>query len=904
MKVILTHEQADFDALASLLAASLLDENAIPVLPRRLNRNCRAFLTLYGAELPFVDQRDLPAGIIDSVLLVDTQSLVSLKGMGTTLKVQVIDHHQPRQDLPGHWKVGVERSGACTTLFNDELRERVVPLTLSQASLLLLGIYEDTGSLTYASTTPADVRAAAELLEQGASLQTLVEFLNPRLSPEQHRVCDLLLASAETHTIQGQTVVVTRMATGEMTDEISSVAHKLRDILDPDALFLLVATKEGVRLVARSTSERINVARVTAEFGGGGHERAASALVRPNSTQNPYNPDEALESVYQDLLAVLHSQISPAITVSQIMSHHPRLVSTTTTAQEAAILMQRYGYEGFPVVKNGKVVGLLTRRAVDRALSHKLNLAAASLMDSGQVTITPDESLEHLQRLMTSSGWGQIPVIAPNNSEIIGIVTRTDVLRSLTPRFGTPVHLNLASKLDGALPPAHLALLRVIASRAQRHHFPISIVGGFVRDLLLDHPGLDFDIVVEGDAILLCHDLTDEFGGRYIFHSRFGTAKWTLIEIRTALAKKIEAIISEDPQFSSPDSSIDLNPGTLPDTIDLISARTEFYERPTALPTVERSGIKLDLHRRDFTINTLALRLDGHHYGELLDFWGGLKDLRNGLVRVLHSLSFVDDPTRLLRAVRFEQRFKFNIETRTLELMKEALPLLKQVSGDRLRHEFDLILVEESASAMLARLKELGILAAIYPDLTWDDTLAGLLPVTLSSFNPEWQLPSSSGGIPAVKLISYLIWLSSLSETAILGLARRLRFPAILANLLIRAHQIVLDLPSIVTAPPSQIYDRLVAYSPLALATVYRLLGPGDLSRPIKDYLTQYRHITPFTTGETLQSLGLSPSPAFRPILKAARDAWLNGKIRTAAEEHSLVMDLLNHLDNANASKE
>jgi len=347
------------------------------------------------------------------------------------------------------------------------------------------------------------------------------------------------------------------------------------------------------------------------------------------------------------------------------MSHNPRVLTPTITAQEAAVLMQRYGYEGFPVVKDGKVIGLLTRRAVDRALSHKLNLTVASLMEGGQITITPDESIEHLQRLMTSSGWGQIPVIAPHTSEIIGIVTRTDVLRILTPRVGPPVRLNLSGELERALPPAHLALLKVIASRALRHHFPVYIVGGFVRDLLLDHPGLDFDIVIEGDAILLCHALADEFGGRQVYHSRFGTAKWTIAGIRVELVRKIDTALSEEPQTVRPGFLKGPGPGIPAGNTGFDFRPHRILRAPNRPATVERSGIKLDLHRRDFTINTLALRLDGRHYGELLDYWGGLKDLRNGLVRVLHSLSFVDDPTRLLRAVRFEQRFKFRIESRT-----------------------------------------------------------------------------------------------------------------------------------------------------------------------------------------------------------------------------------------------
>ncbi|MGB9897747.1 DHH family phosphoesterase, partial [Thermanaerothrix sp.] len=267
MHVILTHEQADFDAIAALLGASLLDERALPVLPRRLNRNVRAYLNLYGSELPFHEVRDLPNEPIECVTLVDTQSLVTLKGMGKHTKVRVIDHHQPRTDLPADWQVTIERVGACTTLLVEALREHLEPLNAHLATLLLLGIYEDTGSLTYNSTTARDAQAVAYLLEQGASLHLANQFLNPPLSDDQREVYHRLLANAETHEINGQTIVIAKGEATGLVEEVSSIAHKLRDLLDPDGLFLLVKTAEGIRLVARSTTDRINVAKVAALFG-------------------------------------------------------------------------------------------------------------------------------------------------------------------------------------------------------------------------------------------------------------------------------------------------------------------------------------------------------------------------------------------------------------------------------------------------------------------------------------------------------------------------------------------------------------------------------------------------------------------------------------------------------------
>lgn len=871
MRVILTHEQADFDAIASLLGAALLDEGAIPVLPRRVNRNVRSFLTLYGADLPFVDARDLPAGTVEAVTLVDTQSLVTLKGMGAATRIRALDHHPQRPGLPADWDVRAEEVGATTTLLVEQLSENGFDLTTLQATLLLLGVYEDTGSLTYLRTTARDARAAAFLLEAGADLHMVTRFLNPPLSLEQRVVYDQLLANAKTHLVQGYRVVIASGDASGTLEEISSLTHKLRDLLDPDALFVLVTTVEGTRLVARSSAEGIDVAAIAAHFGGGGHDRAAAALLRP--ADRPPGP-ETLAALEAELLQILPRYIRPSVSVAQIMSGRPHLLDPATSVHEAARLMQKYGYEGFPVVQEGRVVGLLTRRAVDRALAHKLNLTAASLMEAGEVTVRLEDSLQHLQAVMTDSGWGQVPVV-DGNGKVIGIVTRTDLLKTLAPRPPAGRARNLAAKLEQALPPARLTLLRAVIAAAAEQNAALYIVGGYVRDLLLDRPGLDFDLVVEGDAIALAKALAHRFGGRITGHSRFGTAKWFLDQT-LALSRLGVG-----------------DPSALPEFLDFITARTEFYERPTALPTVERGSIKLDLHRRDFTINTLALRLDGRHYGELLDYWGGLADLQAGLVRVLHSLSFVDDPTRMLRAVRFEQRFGFRIETRTLQLMDEARSLLEKLSSERVGHEIDLILDEPAAAAMLARLDELGLLKAIHPALPWDEALRQRLATGL-----EQSLPAAWGALPDLRpvprrrALGYLLWLSALPAERIHAVCTRLRLPVTLRAALLAAHDLRADLAALAEARPSAVVARLEDVPPLAVFAVW-LAASAEEQQPLEAYMRGWRHVRPTVTGHTLKARGLAPGPKYQKILRRLRDAWLDGEVQDETGEQALLEKLL-----------
>ena len=901
MRILLTHEQADFDALASLLGAWLLDESALAILPHRMNRNVRAFLNLYGAELPFVERRDLPAEPVEGITLVDTQSMVSIRGVGSSTPVRVIDHHARRANLPDHWIITTEDTGAATTLLVEALRDQNGGLSTTHATLLLLGIYEDTGSLTYTRTTPRDLQAAAFLLDEGASLSVAVDFLNHPLSLEQQAIYEQLRANIHSCTIHGHTVLITCGDAGEMDEELSTIAHKLRDLLDPDALFTLVKTKSGVQFIARSTSDHINVAEIAAHFGGGGHERAAAGLIR----------DRTIDDVCIDLEKILPDHIRPAITVAQIMSRDPQLVTADAPVEEIARRMQRYGYEGYPVVRDGKLVGLLNRRAVDRALAHKLHLTAASLMEAGEITVQPEDSIEHLQRVMTETGWGQIPVVHTETGVILGIVTRTDLLKTLAPEPRLPGRLNLAERLEASIPAAHLALLKAVAAVAHGLHLPVYVVGGFVRDLILERPSLDFDIVVEGDAIALARTLVQRYGGRLTSHSRFGTAKWSLrearIEYESLNTERVNAIRRIDSKRT---------PIPNPEFLDLISARTEFYTHPTALPTVERGSIKLDLHRRDFTINTLALRLDGHHYGDLYDYWGGLDHLRKGQIRVLHSLSFVDDPTRMLRAVRFEQRFGFRIEDRTLQLLCEALPLMHRVSGDRIRHELDHIIDEDDAARMLARLDDLDLLAVIHPELRWDEWVnEKITSLRLATEPPpEWGLPNHWGRQPLGRVIVYALWLIRLTPERARLVMARLKLAAAVTHDILQTCKLWQMLPAFTKAStalsilgdstgqarntPSALATRLDDLSSLALYTAYLATDDPQAKEFLYTYITRWQNVRPTITGDDLRAKGVLPGPIYSRILTALRNAWLDAEVSTAAQETELLETLLQeHLD-------
>ena len=876
MDLILTHEQTDLDGLASMLGAHLLRPEAIALLPRLINRNGKAFLRRYANELPFSDYQALPHESIKSVFLVDTQSLVTLRGMNEQTKVTVLDHHPRKVQIHPAWQVELHLTGACTTILVEKLRELAIPLSPIEATLMLLGIYEDTGSLTYSCTTARDAHAVAFLLEQGADLNIASIYLNPPLSNAQQQLYDRLLKDLVQLDIEGYSILVAKAIANDLNDEISTVAHKMREFLTPDGLVLLVSTRQGIRLVARSTTDNVDMAKLAIHFGGGGHKRASSALIREEGRSNANITDAMLSEVTRRVIETIPQIVTPSIKVSQMMSKNPLTLSPEISAIDAAELMKRYGFEGYPVVDNKQLVGLLTRRNVDRAIAHKLNKTAGDLMTAGSISVYPDDPISKLKDRMATSGWGQVPVLDPDSNEIIGIVTRTDLISTLNHDEELPTQAEIAEMLSDALPPARKALLRAVADEAYDQDVQAFIVGGFVRDLLLQLPSQDFDIVIEGDAMAFAEHLVQQFGGRVVAHKRFGTAKWILN--RENLGHKLNA--SEKSGFSTSD---------LPEHLDLITARTEFYNKPAALPIVERSSIKMDLHRRDFTINTLALRLDGSHFGKIFDFWGGYSDLQQKQIRVLHALSFVDDATRMLRAVRFAARFNFEIEPQTLSLIEGSLPLLAEISGARLTHEFELIFNERNAAEMLRQLGSLGILDAIDPALPWDDVCIYRLTDGLSDL-----AKTENPVIPDEKIqIFWCLWLMDLQPKALETIGLRLRLSTKLLGWITQTRALWQLLPTLDGQRPSQVTQQLENFHTIPMRAVFSACKQAESRQILGLYEHEYRHVRPFTTGNDLRALGLPPSPQYEVILSSLKNAWLDGEIQSEGEEKVLLQKLL-----------
>jgi tRNA nucleotidyltransferase (CCA-adding enzyme) len=867
LRLILTHENADFDAIASMLAMVRLDPSATPVLPHRVNRNVQNFMTIYAkALLSTRSHKEVRRQNIELVYVVDTQTFNAVRGMRPGTPIIYIDHHPLNHELEAHERFEGEPLGANTSLLVERIMAEGISLTPQEATFLILGIYEDTGSLSFGSTTVRDMKAATWLVEQGADLDIVSKFLTYPLTDELQPVYREMLQTAQILDIAGHPVLLATATTPQYVPELAGLAQKLRDLYDPNALVLLIQMGDEVQLIGRSSEAAIDIGKLAAYFGGGGHARASAAVI--NHTH--------LEAVKVQVIEQLKQRVRPVVRVRELMSSgHITSFLADTPIGTAFESIRQLGHEGFPVLWQGRVVGLLTRHALERAVNHHMLYQPVSdIMDAGHVYVTPDDSVEQLRQTMMDSGWGQMPVI-DEAQNLVGIVTRTDLIRLWNESLTRPSQVGmLRDKLRQTLPKALWHLLEEISQLAQAQQTGLFLVGGFVRDLLLDVPNLDVDVVVETNAIAFVTQVVERFGGELRTHQQFNTAKW-LVDERVGQALGYSA-----------------TPDEWTFTLDFATARTEFYHEPTILPTVRQSSIKLDLHRRDFTINALAIRLSPEPVGELLDYYNGERDLREGIIRVLHSLSFVDDPTRMMRAIRFEQRLGFHIESRTAELFHAALPLIQRVSGDRLRNELNLMMREAYPLRNFRRLDELGILGQIHPALRVDKWFEAACTALLNfRRTPIWEIPPE---FDDWRVAMFGLFTARLDEVTLDELAETLSIARGNVRHLKGLQKVYRAFCGVAPkTPPSHIVTLLEDFDHIEWVMLWASASYAYQRRLIERFVTTWRFIKPGYSGDALIARGLKPGPIIGIILTELKRALLDGEIEPGPQETAYLTTLI-----------
>jgi tRNA nucleotidyltransferase (CCA-adding enzyme) len=888
MDLILCHTTADFDALGAAVGLTCLKPGTKIVLTGGAHPPVRDFLALHRDEYHLIERRSVNPEQIRSLMVVDTQKRDRLGkaaiwfNLPNIQEIIVYDHHFGQEgDIPTT-QLYLDEVGATTTLMVEELQKNNISLNSAQATVMALGIHVDTGSLTYKQSTARDALALAWLMEQGANLSVISTYRDPGLSPQLQQLLSQALENLEYVCLRGYTIAWVMIKTDDFVPGLSGLASEIIDLTETDAVLLAneyPLSEEDWRLtvIGRTQIPQTNLNSLFQTYGGGGHSQAASFNLRTTDSQ----------PILQELLAELKAQIPHPPIARDLMSSPVRTIRPETTIAEAQRILLRYGHSGLSIVNNQDLlIGIISRRDLDIALHHGFGHAPVKgYMTSNLKTITPDTSLPEIESLMVTYDIGRLPVL--EHRQLVGIVTRTDVLRELhqltiqnleLKTENNSQKLGLNDELEKRLTPQLWQLLNIASQEAEKRGWHLYLVGGAVRDLLLseteNHTLIinDIDLVVDG------------------FH------KTANVGAGVELAKALQHIYQNarlEIHGAFQTAALLWHKDILLDSlwVDIATARTEFYPYPAANPEVESSSIRQDLYRRDFTINAMALRLTSPRAGELLDFFGGFIDLQNQEIKILHPNSFIEDPTRIYRGVRFAVRLGFSLESETENYIRYAINsgVYNRTSQEnsktpalqtRLKTELKYILAAPYWQSALELLNNLGALQCIHPTLQLDIELnrqLNLLKHCLRKFDKKQTLINWQ--IRLEVLIAYL-------KPEYRGkVAKNLQLADDSISRLEKLSQVQSEVIRLLPTfeKPSQTVYLLRKYD-LQTLILIALQSPRKIRRGIWQYLTNWGNIQPLLNGNDLKQLGYKPSPQYKQMLDDLLIATVDGIIKNEAE--------------------
>ncbi|NPA15032.1 MAG: CBS domain-containing protein [Deferribacteres bacterium] len=865
MKIIVTHDNSDFDAIACVVAAKKLYPDAVPVMPSSLEKNVRDFLRDSGYDIEFMHPSRVEPEDVELIICVDSKRIDRSRVLEKVLKkgkpvIHIYDHHPAHpKNISGDVEI-IEDTGACITIMVDIMRKKGIEMTAEEATIFALGLYEDTGFFTFTSTTPKDLEVGAFLLSRGANLNIVSDYLKRDLTPEQVELLNEMIKNLEVFRIAGIDVGITQISRDKYVGDLAVLAHKLRDMQSISALFVLARMDDKITLIARSRTEALNVGEIATEFGGGGHPTAASASIK----------DLTLTQVREKLLTLVRKELETTRTAESIMTSPPIIAFPELSLEEAEKIMVRYNINSLPVVDKGKVVGIITRQTVERALHHGLHEEKVEdYMNTEFEVATVHTSIKELEDIMLSRQQRMVPIL-DESGILVGVVTRGELLKALyedmvkssVSERKVPFKKGVKSILRERVPDWLFEIIKTAKRVGEKLGFNVYLVGGFVRDLLLRVENFDLDFVVEGDGITFAVKLAEALGGRVNVHEKFETAI---------------VILPDDYR------------------IDVATARLEYYEEPAALPKVMKGSIKRDLYRRDFTINAMAVKITGDDAYTLIDYYGGLKDLKDKVLRVIHNLSFVEDPTRAFRAVRFEQRYGFRIGPQTEKLIRIAVRnrLFEKLSGARIFSELRHILEEKAVWGMVKRLDKLGLLQFVHPELKIDERCERLffsIQETLSWYELLFRKEK-----PEIWMINLMALFRNLDRSKLEAVLKRFGISKKERETVLQgiscADRVMGELKA--SQDPVAVYKTLTPYPLEAVLYFMAYAEEEEVKKKISHYLMELMDVKTEVRGRDLIKLGLTPGPIFGVLLNKLLEAKLRGEVKNKEEELEYLKRLL-----------
>ncbi len=878
MEIITSHINADFDSFAAMIAAKRFYPEAELIFAGSQEKKVREYLSQQFRNVyAFRKLKQIEVSRVKRLIIVDTRRPERIGELAQCLEVKgidihIYDHHPSSPtDIKGSVEV-IEPFGSTATIFTRLFQQHGIQPTTDEATLMAIGIYQDTGNFLFSTTCPQDLQAASWLLEKGANLDVISQFVAKEISTAQVGYLDKLLKNGTTYHIGSVNVVLTKLILPEYVDDFSAIIQRMIVMENIDVLFALINMGERIYLIARSRIPEVNVGTIARAYGGGGHASAAAATVR----------DMTLIEAEEKLVLLLHRYIRPKAIARELMSSPVIAVTPDITIDDANQLMTRYNVTVLPVTRQGGnpetgerpsgFMGMISRMVAEKAIFHKLgSLPVADYMTTEVKTLSQSATLADIQELIIGNRQRLIPITL--NETILGVITRTDLFNLL---INDPAHLpadllseddhpsakrsrNLTNVMTQILPKEVVVLLRDIGEAAAELNYKAFVAGGFVRDLLLHINNNDIDVVVEGDGILFAKAYAKKRNATVRTHDKFSTAT---------------VIFPDDTR------------------VDVATARLEYYEYPAAMPTVELSSIKLDLYRRDFTINAMAINLNPDSFGILVDYFNSQNDLKERRVQVLHNLSFVEDPTRIFRAIRFESRLDFRITPHTEKLIKNtvAMNLFNRFEEPRFFYELKQILSESQPMQALRRLEQFQLFAILWPELKPNIKIDRRFIHLITQANRaiSWfkllYLPD-----PVEPWIVYLLAIMSRSlPVTLANFCDRYDLPPKQRKKLVQqkteVERIAKHLLKRPFIKPSEIYWLLGDLDIEGLLYLMTIARKKHIQQAVSLYVTSLRTVTPLVNGNELMEMGHTPGPNFRAMLNHLIEVQLDGLVKTKDE--------------------
>lgn len=894
MDLILCHLAADFDTLGAAVGMSRLYSGSRIVLTGGCQSSVQEFLSLYRDAYPFIEMRAVHPERIRRLILVDCHRPDRLGKAAdwlhlANIEIYIYDHHTPVRpfDFPVT-QVYIEPVGSTCTLVVEELQAQSIDINSFEAIVLALGIHIDTGSLLFPDTTVRDAQALVWLMQQGASTSIVARYVESSLSPQLRELLCQGLEQTQIQQIRGYHLGTWVLHLGRFVGELAGLVMNLIDLTGVDLMILVAEQGDRISIIARARQDFFQLQKVLESYGGGGHSRAAAATFRSHQDPLSKTPVSSLNDpksglamnltmdpnqILDSMLPMIIERIPKPLTAQELMSSPVRTIRGDMSVSEAQRVLLRYGHSGLVVTnEQAQLVGVISRRDMDIALHHGFGHAPVKgYMTTSVKTVDPDTPLDQIQACMAKWDIGRLPVV--RDGCLLGIVTRTDVLRHLhhlpsgSEENSDPIYPRSFSL--ALLTPEQQRILTQAARIAESMGLRLYLVGGLVRDLLLGRRSDDIDLVVDRSYPLLTGAPPEGAG------IQLGRAlQQYFTEARLEIHGKYQTVALIWPHGF---------------WLDIATARTEFYPYPASAPEVDLGSIQQDLYRRDFTINALAVQLTGSSFGKILDFFGGLEDLESKQIRVLHVNSFIEDPTRIFRAVRFAVRLGFDLDPETEGYLRSAMSsgLHDAVGGDRLKNELLYILRESGWPNAFQQLANWGALRCIHPHLTWDQQVKQQVKRLGSWFKhfhqdyPELSLPD----LPQLRLELILCHLPQAHQVAKqlhltqAGIDRLLMFPQWQDHLLALFQSEI---------PPSQILQALHPYRVVEIVMLSVVSSP-EIRRILYPYLRHWRRCKPLLDGHALRQLGYQPGPLFQKILSCLQEAQVDGKIKTTPDALSWI---------------